>query len=135
MMPTAVTGVLLACITFAACGSQTTPPVLNTEYQINCPGRPTMTVTNAQFGLTTVMWAGDNFQIAVGSQQSHTSDGVKVAITLFRNGDQMMVNETNRQTWFSWSGGQKLVECSRSGERENSTVTLQHTDDSPSVTS
>ncbi|WP_261640742.1 hypothetical protein [Erwinia mallotivora] len=135
MLPTVVAGALLAGIAFSACGSSATPPAINTEYQITCPGRPGMTITNAQFGLTTMMWAGDNFQIAEGNQQSQTSDGMKVAITLFRNGDQMMVNESNQQTWFSYSGGQKLVRCNRSAGHENSTVTLPHTDASGRVTS
>ncbi|MGE9553578.1 hypothetical protein ACQPT2_20805 [Erwinia amylovora] len=135
MFRTFVAGGLLACTSLAAWGSTATPPMLNTEFQITCPGRPTMTVTNAQYGLTTMMWAGDNFQIAAGDQQSRTDNGVKVAITLFRNGDQMIVNKADDQTYFSYSGGQKLVSCSRTGEKENSTVTLQRTDASGNVES
>jgi len=123
-----VTGGLLACITFIAWGSDATPQRLNTEFQITCPGRPTMAITTAQYGLTTVMWSGDNFQIAVGEQQSHTDNGVNVTITRFRNGDQMIVNQSSGETYFSYNGGQKLVPCSRTGERENDAVTLQRTD-------
>ncbi|CAX59241.1 uncharacterized protein EbC_17100 [Erwinia billingiae Eb661] len=94
-----------------------------------------MTVTQAQYGLTTLMWPGDNFQIAAGNQRSKTDNGVKVSIVLFRNGDQMVVNTSDDDTFFSYSGVQKLVPCSRSSERENSAVDLQRTDSSGNVAS
>ncbi|WP_233598502.1 hypothetical protein [Erwinia sp. 198] len=127
-------GGLCACSFFAQ-SSEGTAPLQNSEYQITCPGRPTMTVTNAQYGLTTVLWAGDNFQIASGSQQSRTDNGDKVAIVLFRNGDQMVMNKSTNETFFSYEGRKTLVSCSRTGERENSTVTLQRTDASGKVES
>ncbi|WP_254446324.1 hypothetical protein [Pantoea sp. CCBC3-3-1] len=128
-------GSLLVCTTFAAWGSDASLPLLNSKFQITCPGRPTMTVSNAQYGLTTVMWAGDHFQIASGTQQSKTDNGDKVSIVLFRNGDQMIVNKTDSETFFSYSGEKNLVSCNRTGERENSTVTLQRTDASGNVES
>ncbi|MEN4978102.1 hypothetical protein ABEI05_08265 [Erwinia billingiae] len=134
MFRTFATGCLLVCATFAAQANNDTPP-LNTEFQITCPGRPTMTVTQAQYGLTTLMWPGDNFQIAAGNQRSKTDNGVKVSIVLFRNGDQMVVNTSDDDTFFSYSGVQKLVPCSRSSERENSAVDLQRTDSSGNVAS
>lgn len=118
---------LCAC-SFFAHASSSAEPLQNSEYQITCPGRPTMTVANAQYGLTTLMWAGDNFQIASGSQQSRADNGDKVAMVLFRNGDQMVMNKSTDETFFSYNGQNKLVSCSRSRERENSTVTLQRTD-------
>jgi hypothetical protein len=54
---------------------------------------------------------------------------------LFRNGDQMVVNTSDDDTFFSYSGVQKLVPCSRSSERENSAVDLQRTDSSGNVAS
>ena len=127
-------GSLLAC-SFLAHASDSAEPMQNSEYQISCAGRPTMTVTNAQYGLTTILWAGDNFQIASGSQQSHTDSGDKVEIVLFRNGDQMVINRSSNETFFSYNGQKKLVSCSRTSERENSTVTLQRTDASGNVES
>ncbi|WP_380180875.1 hypothetical protein [Kalamiella sp. sgz302252] len=120
-------GGLFAC-SFLTYASGNAEPLQNSEYQITCAGRPTMTVTNAQYGLTTLLWAGDNFQIASGSQQSRTENGDKVAIVLFRNGDQMVMNKSTNETFFSYSGQKQLVSCSRTSERENSTVTLQRTD-------
>ncbi len=121
-------GSLLFCTTFPTWGSNASPPPLNSKFQITCPGRATMTVTSAQYGLTTVTWAGDQFQIAAGTQQSKTDSGVKVSIVLFRNGDQMIVNKADSETFFSYSGEKNLVSCSRSGERENTTVNLQRRD-------
>lgn len=125
----------LLVATFAAWGSDASAPMQNSEFQINCAGRPTMTVTKAQYGLTTLMWAGDHFQIASGEQHSKTESGDKVTIVLFRNGDQMIVNQPDDKTFFSYSDGKDLVSCSRTGERENSTVTLQRTDASGNIES
>ncbi len=127
MFRTIATGCLLACAAFAAQANENAPK-LNTEFQITCPGRPTMTVTEAQYGLTTIMWPGDHFQIAAGNQHSKTGNGDKVSIVLFRNGDQMVVNTSDEDVFFSYVGEQKLVPCSRSSERENSAVELQRTD-------
>ncbi len=129
-----VPGGLFVC-SFFAHASDSAEPMQNSEYQITCPGRPTMTVTHAQYGLTTILWAGDNFQIASGSQQSRTDNGDKVAMVLFRNGDQMVMNQSTNETFFSFNGKKSLVSCSRTGERENSTVTLQRTDASGKVES
>lgn len=127
MFRTIAAGCLLACSSFAAWGETDSHPQ-NTQFQITCAGRPTMTVTKAQYGLTTLKWPGDHFQIAAGNQRSQTDSGVKVSIVLFRNGDQMIVNKTDGKTFFSFNGDNKLVPCSRSSERENNAVTLQRTD-------
>ncbi|MEI2264889.1 hypothetical protein [Erwinia sp. CGal63] len=122
-----VAAALVACSFFAHASNSAAPPQ-NSEYQITCPGRPTMTVTSAQYGLTTLLWAGDHFQVAAGSQRSHTDNGDSVAIILFRNGDQMVTNKNTDETFFSYNGQKHLVSCSRTSEREKSTVTLQRTD-------
>lgn len=127
MLRTFAAGCLVACATFNAWATSDTPG-LNTKFQITCPGRPTMTVTKAQYGVTTLMWAGDHFQIASGSQRSKTENGDKVSIVLFRNGDQMVVNQSDENIFFSYEGENKLVSCTRSSERDNSAVELQRTD-------
>lgn len=127
-------GCLLACCTFAAQANKSAPE-LNTKFQITCPGRPTMTVTKAQYGLTTLMWPGDHFQIAAGNQRSETENGDKVSIVLFRNGDQMVVNNSDEEIFFSYDGEPKLVSCSRSSERANDAVELQRTDASGNLES
>ncbi|WP_338562986.1 hypothetical protein [Erwinia sp. E_sp_B04_7] len=125
---------LLASAIFPAHANTTTSD-LNTKFQITCPGRQTMTVTKAQYGLTTLMWPGDHFQIAAGHQRSETKNGDKVSIILFRNGDQMVVNKSDEEVFFSYDGEPKLVSCSRSSERVNSTVELQRTDASGNLES
>lgn len=120
-------GSLIACASFTVWATSDTPG-LNTKFQITCPGRPTMTVTKAQYGLTTLMWPGDHFQIAAGHQRSKTENGDKVSIVLFRNGDQMVVNQSDDNIFFSYDGANKLVSCTRSSERDNNAVELQRTD-------
>jgi len=120
-------GCLIACASFTV-GATSDSPRLNTKFQISCPGRPTMTVTKAQYGLTTLMWPGDHFQIAAGKQRSETENGDKVSIVLFRNGDQMVVNQSDENIFFSYDGANKLVSCTRSSERDNNAVELQRTD-------
>lgn len=127
MFRTIAAGCFVACAAFNAWATSDTPK-LNTEFQITCPGRPTMTVTKAQYGLTTLMWQGDHFQIAAGNQRSKTENGDKVSIVLFRNGDQMVVNKSDENIFFSYDGENKLVSCTRSSERDNNAVELQRTD-------
>ncbi|MEM6159642.1 hypothetical protein AAH446_03615 [Erwinia sp. P6884] len=125
MIRTIAAGCLLASASFAAwsdTGSQ------NIQFQITCDGRPTMTVTKARYGLTTIKWPGNHFQVASGHKRSHLESGTKVSIVLFRNGDQMIVNKSNDDTYFSFDGVGTLVPCSRSPERENQAVQLQRTD-------
>lgn len=129
-----LTGCLIACTTFTVQATSDSPR-LNTEFQITCPGRPTMTVTKAQYGLTTLMWPGDHFQIAAGNQRSRTENGDKVSIILFRNGDQMVVNQSDENIFFSYDGANKLVSCTRSSERDNNAVELQRTDASGNLES
>jgi hypothetical protein len=127
-------GCLIACASLPVRATSDSPR-LNSEFQITCPGRPTMTVTKAQYGLTTLMWPGDHFQIAAGKQHSETKNGDKVSIVLFRNGDQMVVNQSDENIFFSYDGVNKLVSCTRSSEKDNSAVELQHTDASGNLES
>ncbi|CAH0492472.1 unnamed protein product [Peronospora farinosa] len=46
------------------------PAWSETEFQLNCPGRTTMTVSRAEYGLTTLMWPPGHFQIAAGQQRT-----------------------------------------------------------------
>lgn len=69
------------------------------EFQISCQGRQTMTIDRAEYGISTLMWGGDNFQIAAGQQRTRLSDGQPVSITLFRNGDQLMIDQATQNTF------------------------------------
>ncbi len=77
------------------------PAWSETEFQLNCPGRTTMTVSRAEYGLTTLMWPPGHFQIAAGQQRTRLEAGDKVAITRFRNGDQLIVNQRSQATFLS----------------------------------
>lgn len=99
-----------------------------TEFQITCSGRATMTVSRAAYGLSTLMWGEDHFQIASGEKRSQLEDGVKVAITQFRNGDQLIVNKNSDETYFAFQGSENLVPCNRSAERDTTIVTLARSD-------
>ena len=54
-----------------------------TEFQITCPGRPVMTVSRAQHGLSTLMWPPHHFQVASGQTRTTINNGEQVAITRF----------------------------------------------------
>lgn len=100
-----------------------------TEFQLNCPGRATMTVSRAEYGLTTLMWPEHHFQIAAGQQQTRLEAGDKVAITHFRNGDQLIVNQRNQATFFVYRDSDKLLPCSRSEKRDVDALSLERYDD------
>lgn len=125
MTRTIAAGCLLAITSYAAWSDAGSP---NRQFQITCDGRPTMTVTKARYGLTTLKWPGDHFQVAAGHKRSQLDGGAKVSIILFRNGDQMIVNKSSDETFFSFDGVGTLVPCSRSAERENQAVQLPRTD-------
>ena len=76
---------LLAC--------QVAPAWSESEFQITCPGRATMTVSRASYGLSTRMWPKRHFQVAAGQQRLHLEGGDSVAITRFRNGDRLVINK------------------------------------------
>ncbi len=94
------------------------------EFQISCAGRPTMTVDRAEYGISTLMWAGDNFQIAAGQDRTRLQGGQPVSITLFRNGDQLMVDNATQNTFFVYAGTTTLVPCERTYSRPDPLVKL-----------
>ncbi|AIX75884.1 MAG: hypothetical protein E6X23_12585 [Mixta calida] len=100
-----------------------------TEFQITCPGRPVMTVSRAQHGLSTLMWPPHHFQVASGQTRTTINNGEQVAITRFRNGDRLIINHTRNQVWFARHKSDKLESCSRSTKREVEAVTLERFDD------
>lgn len=106
-----------------------TPAWSESEFQINCPGRPTMTISRAEYGLTTLMWPQGHFQIAAGQQRTQLKAGDKVAITRFRNGDQLIVNQRSEETFFVYRDSDKLVPCSRSEKRDVDALSLERYDD------
>lgn len=94
------------------------------EFQITCAGRPTMTIDRAEYGISTLMWGVDNFQIAAGEDRTRLQDGQPVTITLFRNGDQLMVDKATQNTFFVYAGTTELVPCERTYTRPDPLVTL-----------
>lgn len=94
------------------------------EFQISCQGRQTMTIDRAEYGISTLMWGGDNFQIAAGQQRTRLSDGQPVSITLFRNGDQLMIDQATQNTFFVYAGTSALVPCERTFTRPDPLLTL-----------
>jgi len=119
---------LVMAVGVLAC--QIAPARSETEYQITCPGRPTMTVSRAEYGLSTLMWPTRHFQIAAGQQRTSLKGGDKVAITRFRNGDQLIVNKKNDETFFVYANSNKLLPCSRSDKRDAQILSLERYDDS-----
>lgn len=107
----------------------TTPAWSETEFQITCPGRAVMTLSRAQYGLSTLMWPQRHFQVASGQTRHTMENGEKVAITRFRNGDRLIVNKSNGEVWFAYHDSEKLHACSRSVKREVEAVTLERFDD------
>lgn len=101
-----------------------TPPNDGDEFQISCPGRDTMTIDRAEYGISTLMWGTDNFQIAAGQERTRLSDGQPVWITMFRNGDQLMVDKATQNTFFVYAGTQALVPCERTFTRPDPLLTL-----------
>lgn len=106
------------------------PAWSESEFQITCPGRPTMTVSRAEYGLSTLMWPTRHFQIAAGQQRTRLQGGDKVAITRFRNGDQLIVNKNNDDTFFVYADSDKLIPCNRTEKRDAEILSLERYDDS-----
>lgn len=100
-----------------------------TEFQITCPGRAVMTISRAQYGLTTLMWPKRHFQVASGQTKHTLQDGAQVSITRFRNGDRLIINQTSGKAWFAYRNSNKLLPCSRSAKRDVEAVTLERFDD------
>ncbi|WP_249213129.1 MULTISPECIES: hypothetical protein [unclassified Tatumella] len=94
------------------------------EFQISCAGRPTMTIDRAEYGISTLMWGDNNFQIAAGQDRTRLQDGQPVSITLFRNGDQLMVDNATQNTFFVYAGTTTLVPCERTDSRPDPLLTL-----------
>ncbi|MBP2171044.1 hypothetical protein J2125_004236 [Erwinia toletana] len=106
------------------------PAHADSEFQITCPGRATMTISRAQYGLTTAMWPGHHFQIASGRQRSQINGGDRVTITRFRNGDQLIVDKSSDETFFAFNNSNELVPCARSSDRESDAISLERYADS-----
>lgn len=121
----------MKAITLAALlmACQIAPAWSESEFQITCPGRPTMTVSRAAYGLSTLMWPTRHFQIAAGQQRTHLQDGDKVAITRFRNGDQLIVNKNSGETFFVYADSDKLLPCKRTEKRDADILSLERYDD------
>ncbi|MDF7650067.1 hypothetical protein [Candidatus Pantoea formicae] len=109
---------------------QIAPAWSETQFQITCPGRPTMTVSRANYGLSTLMWPKRHFQVAAGQQRTSLKSGDKVAITRFRNGDQLIVNKNNDDTFFVYANSNKLLPCARTEKRDAEILSLERYDDS-----
>ncbi|ORM82388.1 hypothetical protein HA42_08485 [Pantoea deleyi] len=117
----------LIALGLLACHSA--PAWSETEFQLHCPGRATMTVSRAEYGLTTVMWPDNHFQIAAGQQRTKLEAGDPVAITRFRNGDQLIVNQRSEEIFFVYRDSDKLLPCNRSEKRDVDALSLERYDD------
>jgi len=118
-----------ALIALGLLASSIAPAWSETEFQLTCPGRPTMTISRADYGLTTLMWPPRHFQIASGQQRTRLDAGDRVAITRFRNGDQLIVNQRSQATFFVYRDSDKLLPCSRSAKRDVDALSLARYDD------
>ncbi|MDT0175478.1 hypothetical protein ACR6A7_13415 [Pantoea sp. RRHST58] len=105
------------------------PAWSETQFQITCPGRSTMTISRAAYGLSTLTWPQHHFQIAAGEQHTRLQGGDRVAITRFRNGDQLIVNKASEETFFVYRDSDRLLPCSRSETRDVDQLSLEPYDD------
>lgn len=105
------------------------PAWSETQFQITCPGRPTMTISHAAYGLSTLSWPQHHFQIAAGQQHTRLKEGDSVAITRFRNGDQLIVNKASDETFFVYRDSNRLLPCGRSETRDVDQLSLEPYDD------
>ena len=105
------------------------PGSRETGFQRVCPEPPTMTVSRRGHGLTTLMGPANRFPIAAGQQRTRLEAGDQVAITRFRNGDQLIVNQRSQATFFVYRDSDKLLPCSRSEKRDVDALTLERYDD------
>lgn len=105
------------------------PAWSETQFQITCPGRSTMTISRAAYGLSTLTWPQHHFQIAAGEQHTRLQGGDRVAITRFRNGDQLIVNKASEETFFVYRDSNRLLPCSRSETRDVDQLSLEPYDD------
>ena len=62
-------------------------------------------------------------------QRTHLQDGDKVAITRFRNGDQLIVNKNSGETFFVYADSDKLLPCNRTEKRDADILSLERYDD------
>jgi len=83
------------------------------EFNIECLGRPPMTVVRANYGLSMLMWSQSNFVIASGQNISHLPNGDKVSITQFRDGDQLFDDKSNGDIFFEYLHSENLQYCHR----------------------
>ncbi len=89
-----------------------------------------MTVGRADYGLSTLMWPKHHFQVASGQQRTRLKQGDNVAITRFRNGDQLIVNQDTNETFFVFANSNKLLACMRSEKRDVEVLSLERNDNS-----
>lgn len=90
----------------------------DTEFQIQCPGRQTMTILRAEYGLSMLMWPKQHFLLAAGEKVSQLADGDRVSITQFRNGDERIRDRGNGIVYFDYEDSANPVECSHTGMRD-----------------
>lgn len=118
--------VLAACLLLLSAGLQAkSSSGEQTLYQLNCPGRTTMTVARAQGGLSTLSWHGHHFQVAATIQRQKLTSGQTLTLTQFRNGDRLIVNADTGNVWFAYRGESHPVRCQGSEPRKSQVITLQ----------
>ncbi|BDH45509.1 hypothetical protein TUM12370_15530 [Salmonella enterica subsp. enterica serovar Choleraesuis] len=122
MYPYSLLCLVLGALTF----SHNASAQVQTQFDINCPGRSSMTVVRAVSGLSTLSWDKTNFQVAAGLHKGRLDNGNPVTFTRFRNGDRLLINTVDGSAWFVYAGEHKPVRCQRSDSREAPVLTLQY---------
>lgn len=110
-------GFLLTIFTASTLMSEISSAYADAEFQIQCPGRPTMTILRAEYGLSMLMWQ-KHFLLASGEKVSRLKDGDKVSITQFRNGDELIRDRANSTVYFDYEDTSSPVECDHTSIRD-----------------
>lgn len=80
-----------------------------TEYQLDCPNHPLITVDVDNYGLLTEKWGTDHFEISA-QQTQQTVDNNKLLTVYFRNTDQFQLDQAHRY-YYHFAGEKTRVSC------------------------
>lgn len=85
-----------------------------------------MTMTRFQYGLTTLTWAEQHFQVAAGIKHYQTSEGIPFRITNFRNGDDLVYFPQTHIYVFFYANSSIPVLCEKGKTFTSHAVTLPY---------
>lgn len=83
------------------------------QYQLTCPGRGEMTVSNTDYVITTLLW-DDGFIVAPRPATYTDKSGNVLTVYQFRNNEMLLVNKIKNRYFFIYrdeNKSQKEVEC------------------------